>query len=134
MIKWGMILAFLGTAFKSDIVIDNGAKIVTICFKLKHDRNQHVYIKLLTESGGSGKEWIRVYSPIGNLDAIQLVKVAEMSDSSIGSGIIKIGSLTYLSSVMQMSSLNLPDLVAYIKNIAVEADNLESQVSFTDEY
>ncbi|WP_395245179.1 hypothetical protein ACGGZK_05095 [Agromyces sp. MMS24-K17] len=127
MTTWSDAKRYIHSNYRAEDVDDNLIKLV---FETTNLRSQIVFVA--HDSTGNGTEWIRVNSPIGNVEQIDLKSAAvRLSDKIVG-GLVIYGDLVFVTNGVPLENLDTNELVEPMLRVLSIADELEAEFLGTD--
>lgn len=128
MSTWADVKAHVHNTYKVEDVNDGLMKLV---FSFDDGRSQLAFIE---HSFNEAAEWIKVHSPIGPVDSVNLKSAAKIASDKIVGGIIILGDRVYLTNAMPLENLDTNELEEPLHRVVATADEMERNLVGGDEF
>jgi hypothetical protein len=123
MTTWIDVKRFVHANYKAEELNDSLLKFL---FDTGNLRSQIIFMEYAQNDFGG--QWVKVNSPIGRVDEVDVVKAAEKIADMLVGGIIVSGDYVYVSNSMPLQNLDANEITEPLTRIVNIADALESEL------
>lgn len=129
MTTWNEVKTYVHQNYKVEDVHEGLMKLL---FEVSLGRSQLVFIE--HAHNDSGADWIKVVSPIGKLDSVNVVEAAKYVAKTIVGGILVEGDLVCVTNAMPLQNLDANELDEPMRRVTMIADDIEKLLTGTDNW
>jgi hypothetical protein len=128
MSTWKDVQEYVHKTYK---VEDVNEGLMKLTFNMGDGRSQVGFVE---HAFNDKADWIKVHSPIGPVDTVNLKSAAKIASDKIVGGIIVMSDMVYLSNAMPLENLDTNELEEPLHRILSIADEMERNLVGGDDY
>ena len=126
---WSDLVRFIDRTYKYEMLSESILKLV---FNVSDLRSQIVLVEHAFNE--SRTEWCRMSSPIGKLDAPEVIYAAQRLGDTLLGGVTMIDDMAYVTTSVPLQNIDANEITDLIEGVVSIADRLEADILGTDEY
>lgn len=122
MASWHDIQGFIRSTYKAEVIGDSALKLL---FNTRGLRTQVVFVE---HTFNDTSDWIKVSSPIGTADEVDLRTAASLLSRMVVGGIVIEEGYVYVVNAMPTQNIDANEITEPLERVMNIADSLEAQL------